>query len=150
MLRTRRALVACVFVLWTAAVGQTARKAPTKAANTVPTPASVFGFEPGADYHLADYEQITKYFQQLAAAVPQRVKLEQIGKTGYGREMFVAIISSEENMRALDRYKQMVKQLASGEIDDATARRLADEGKRLSGLMVACMRPKLPERSSLR
>ena len=90
MVRTRRALVACVLLLCTAVAGQNpgnnspqrrrdteknhteaARKAAGKEA---PTPASVFGFEPGADYHLADYEQITKYFQQLAAAVPQRVK----------------------------------------------------------------------------
>ena len=58
----------------------------------IPTPDSVFGFAPGADYHLADYEQVTKYFQALAAASP-RIKLQQIGKSGYGREMFVAIIS---------------------------------------------------------
>ena len=56
----------------------------------VPTPESVFGFEPGADYHLADYEQISDYFQKLAAASP-RVKLEEIGESGYGKKMFVAI-----------------------------------------------------------
>lgn len=108
----------------------TALAAPKKAPKpTIPTPASVFGFEPGADYHLADYEQITSYFQKLAAAAPERVKLESIGKTGYGREMFVAIISSEENMKQLDRYKQIVQQLASGTIDEATARKLSNEGK---------------------
>lgn len=98
-------------------------------AANAPTPASVFGFEPGADYRLADYEQMTQYFQKLAAALPQRVKLEQIGKTGYGREMFVAVISSEDNMRQLDHYKDIVHQLASGTIDEATAHRLANDGK---------------------
>ncbi|HEU5453701.1 MAG TPA: M14 family zinc carboxypeptidase, partial [Terriglobales bacterium] len=81
----------------------------TPVATSIPTPASVFGFEPGADYHLADYEQITQFFQKLAAAAPQRVKLENIGKSGYGREMFVAIITSEANMKQLDHYKQIVQ-----------------------------------------
>ena len=109
-------------------VGHPASKSATKPA-AFPTPASVFGFEPGADYHLADYEQITSYFQKLAAAAPERVKLETIGKSGYGREMFVAIISSEANMKQLDHYKQIVQQLASGTIDEATARKLSNEGK---------------------
>ncbi len=108
--------------------GFSARKTAPKP-SAIPTPASVFGFEPGADYHLADYEQITSYFQKLAAAAPQRVKLENIGKTGYGREMFVAIISSEENLKQLDHYKRIVQQLASGTIDETTARKLSNEGK---------------------
>jgi hypothetical protein len=99
------------------------------AAGSIPTPASVFGFEPGADFHLADYEKITQYFDALAAAAPQRVKIEHIGKSGYGREMFVAIISSEDNMRQLDRYKDIVHQLASGTVDEATARQLASDGR---------------------
>jgi hypothetical protein len=98
------------------------------AAKPVPTPESVFGFDVGADYHLADYAQITKYFQALAAASP-RLKLEPIGKSGYGKDMFVAIISSEDNMRNLERYRNMVKQLASGTVDEATARSLSQQGK---------------------
>ncbi|MEO8726612.1 MAG: M14 metallopeptidase family protein [Acidobacteriaceae bacterium] len=105
-----------------------ASAAPAKPAVAVPTPESVFGFAPGADYHLADYELITKYFQALAAASP-RIKLEAIGKSGYGKEMFVAIISSEENLRNLDRYKSAVQQLASGKIDEATAHKLASQSK---------------------
>ncbi len=119
-----------VLVCLLASNGFSSQKAARKpAAAPIPAPESVFGFEPGADYHLADYEQITAYFQKLAAAAPQRVKLETIGKSGYGREMFVAIISSEDNMRQLDHYKQIVQQLASGSIDDATARKLSNEGK---------------------
>jgi Zinc carboxypeptidase len=94
----------------------------------IPTPDSVFGFAPGDDYHLADYEQITKYFQALAESTP-RIKLEQIGKSGYGRDMFVAIISSEENVKNVDRYRSIVKQLAAGTIDENTARELAKQGK---------------------
>jgi hypothetical protein len=94
----------------------------------IPTPDSVFGFAPGADFHLADYEQVTKYFQALAAASP-RIKLQQIGKSGYGRDMFIAIISSEDNLKNLDHYRSIVKQLASGTIDERTASELSKQGK---------------------
>lgn len=132
-MRTSRLLrFTCVLLLCGICFGQ-GKKAARQAAETkpaaIPAPASVFGFEPGADFHLADYEQITQYFEALASAAPARVKIERIGKSGYGREMFVAIISSEENLRQLDHYKQVVKQLASGTIDEATARQLANEGK---------------------
>jgi len=34
----------------------------------VPTPESVFGFAPGADYKLATYDQSIEFFRKLAAA----------------------------------------------------------------------------------
>jgi hypothetical protein len=97
-------------------------------ATPVPVPESIFGYKPGADFHLADYELISKYFQALAAASP-RIKLQDIGPTGYGKRMFIAIISSEENLRNLERYKGIVQQLAAGKIDEDTARKLSEEGK---------------------
>lgn len=105
-----------------------AAAAPKRAAKAVPSPESVFGFAPGADYQLADFEQMTKFYQTLAAN-SDRVKLQDIGPTGYGRQMFIAIISSEANIRELDHYKSIVQQLASGTIDEATAHKLAEEGK---------------------
>ena len=33
----------------------------------VPTPESVFGFRPGADYKLATYDQSVDYFKRVAA-----------------------------------------------------------------------------------
>ena len=32
-------------------------------APAIPTPAAVFGFEPGADFKLANYDQVVEYFQ---------------------------------------------------------------------------------------
>src|SRR5205823_13403504 len=64
---------------------------------TVPTPQSVIGFEPCADYKLATYEQIADYFRKLAAASPQRLQLVEMGKTAEGRTELMAIISSEQN-----------------------------------------------------
>ena len=58
---------------------------------TVPTPQSVIGFEPCADYKLGTYEQIADYFRKLAAAAPQRMQLVEMGKTAEGRTELMAI-----------------------------------------------------------
>ncbi len=94
----------------------------------IPKPAAVFGFEPGDDYKMASYAEITEYFQQLDAAT-NRATMIQVGESVLGRPLFVMFISSEENLRELDRYKSISAQLARAKIDDRTARRLADEGK---------------------
>ena len=61
-----------VFVLWFLA---TASVVP---AQTVPTPASVLGFEVGADFHLASYDESIAYFKRLDDA-SDRLKLVQVG-----------------------------------------------------------------------
>lgn len=128
MLFSRGKVFYCLFLAFVTTLFASDSKPRTSKSGTMPTPDSVFGFAPGADYHLADYDQITKYFQQLASVSP-RIKLEQIGKSGYGRDMFIAIISSEDNLKNLDHYRSIVKQLASGSVDENTARDLSKEGK---------------------
>src|SRR2546428_10384048 len=60
-----------------------------------PTPQSVIGWEPCADYKLATYEQIEDYFRKLAAAVPGRMKLVEMGKTTEGRVQVMGIVSRQ-------------------------------------------------------
>lgn len=99
------------------------------ALSQVPTPESVIGWRPGADYKLADYGQISEYFHQLDAA-SDRMMLTEIGTTAEGRPMLLAIISSEENMRQLDRWKDIARRLAMADgLTDAEARTLAREGR---------------------
>ena len=50
----------------------------------VPTPKDHFGFEPGEDYKLANYEEITGYFRKLAES-SDRIRLVEYGKTSMGR-----------------------------------------------------------------
>ncbi|HEV2983823.1 MAG TPA: M14 metallopeptidase family protein, partial [Vicinamibacterales bacterium] len=100
----------------------------------VPTPQSVIGWEPCADYKLATYEQIEDYFRKLAAAAPGRMKLVEMGKTAEGRTQVLAIISSEENIRQLGTYKDLVRKLALARdgdrpLNDEQARALARAGK---------------------
>ena len=95
----------------------------------VPSPASAFGFEPCAERELATYEEISDYFRKLDAA-SERMKLFEIGKTAEGRTMLLSVVSSEENLKKLDRYKEISKRLAlAKELGDEQARALAKEGK---------------------
>lgn len=97
----------------------------------VPTPDSVFGFAPGADYKLATYDQSIEYFKKLAAA-SRYVKLIDAGKTSQGRTMYFALISSPQNLAQLDRYREIWQRLAHPQgLTDADARKLASEGKAL-------------------
>src|SRR5215472_12808517 len=117
----RRLLIATVVALsGLAAAAQT----------PVPAPASVIGWEPCADYKLANYEQIAQYFRQLAGAAPSRMRIAEMGKTVEGRTQILAIVSSEANLRQLDRYKLISHRLALADgLTDEAAHALARDGK---------------------
>ena len=94
-----------------------------------PTPESVLGFRPGADYKLATYDQSIDYFKKLAAA-SKHVKLVEAGKTTQGRPMYFALMSSPDNLAQIDRYREIARRLAHPQgLTDAEARQLAREGK---------------------
>jgi hypothetical protein len=101
----------------------------TTQAQSIPTPKEHFGFNIGDDYMLANYTQTEDYFQKLAAASP-RAKFTVIGKTEEGRDQFMLIVSSPENLKQLDHYKTISQRLAHAEdLTDQQARALAAEGK---------------------
>ncbi|HZI27369.1 MAG TPA: M14 family zinc carboxypeptidase, partial [Gemmatimonadaceae bacterium] len=99
------------------------------AQNRITTPKEEFGSNYGDDYFLANYQQISKYWHKLDAE-SDRMMVQEIGKTAEGRPHLMAIVTSPENHRNLDRYRQtsMRLALAQGLTDDA-ARQLAREGK---------------------
>jgi hypothetical protein len=98
-------------------------------AQTVPSPEEILGFKVGTDYHLASYEQAVKYFRSLEAASP-RMKVFEMGKTSMGKPMIYAVISSEENIENLDRFREISKKLAlARDLTDEEAHRLAAEGR---------------------
>lgn len=102
---------------------------PPALTQSVPTPESVLGFAPGADFHLAGYEGALEYFQRLDAA-SDRVRLVEVGRTSNGRPWTMALVSSAENLRNVDRYRDIARRLAyPGEMQEAEARELAREGK---------------------
>lgn len=102
---------------------------PTLAAAQVPTPESVLGHRVGEDFHLATYEESMAYFQALDAA-SDRVELRQVGVTSNGRPWYVAFVSSADNLRALERHREIAQRLAHPRgLSDAEARALAAEGR---------------------
>ncbi|MEK6283263.1 MAG: M14 metallopeptidase family protein [Acidobacteriota bacterium] len=95
----------------------------------ITSPKTQFGFSLGDDYHLANYVQLTDYWKKLAQQ-SDRMKLVEIGKTAEGRPILMAIITSPENHKKLDRYKEISRRLALAEgLTDEQARALAAEGK---------------------
>jgi hypothetical protein len=95
----------------------------------ITTPKEHLGFDAGDDYMLANYTQLQAYFARLAQESP-RFKVVTIGTTSEGRPMTMAIITSPENQKRLDRYKEIAQRLARAEgITDDQARALAAEGK---------------------
>jgi len=77
----------------------------------IKTPEAFFGFKPGADRMLFDYEKLMDYLKLLDKASP-KLKLEGIGTSPMGKPMYIAFISSEDNINNLDQIKLVNKQLA--------------------------------------
>src|SRR5262245_906492 len=78
----------------------------------VPTPKDVLGYHIGAPAKLTYYADLLKYYRALAAAAPGRVKVETIGKSDEDRELVVVWVSSDENMRDLDKNRGNLARLA--------------------------------------
>ena len=95
----------------------------------LPTPESVFGFAPGADYKLATYDQSLDYFRRLAATT-RHMTIVEAGKTTQGRAMAFALISTPDNLSKIDRYREIARRLAHPEgLTETEARRLSQDGK---------------------
>jgi hypothetical protein len=77
----------------------------------IPSPKSVLGFAPGDDRTIADWSQITNYFNRLDKA-SDRVAVQTLGQSTLKRPLIVAFISARENILALQKYKEIQKQLA--------------------------------------
>src|SRR3984957_9311265 len=86
------------------AVPLAAQKAP------VPTPASILGYEPGADRHLPSWKQVTDYFRAVERASP-RVQVHTLGQTVLGRPFLAVFISDSATLRHLDRYQMIQRKL---------------------------------------
>ncbi len=102
---------------------------PAQTAPKITTPKEALGFNLGDDYQVANYTQLEAYWKKLAAESP-RMKLESIGKTEEGRDQWMALITSPENMKKLARYKEIAGKLAHAEgVSEQEAHALAKEGK---------------------
>ena len=115
--------------LLTAVLSATAVGAQTPPAGKITTPKEFFGFNIGDDWKLANYDQFQEYWKKIDAE-SDRMRVEEIGKTAEGRPQLMAIVTSPENFKKLDRFKEIAKKLALAEsLTDDEAHALAREGK---------------------
>ncbi|HEX8719863.1 MAG TPA: M14 family metallopeptidase [Pyrinomonadaceae bacterium] len=111
--------------------------APAAPAARLPTPREVLGFAPGDDRKIADWVQIRDYFSRLDRA-SDRVAVRQIGETTQGRPLVVAFVSSPENIRELDRYREIQRRLADPRLvtSETERDRLVSEGRAV--VVISC------------
>jgi hypothetical protein len=103
---------------------------PVAANPALKSPEDVLGFKPGTERKLAGWQQIADYFTRLDQA-SERVRLQNIGNSTLGRQMFAAFISAAENIRDLPKYQAIQRKLADPRlVQNNTERdRLLREGK---------------------
>jgi hypothetical protein len=107
----------------------------------VPTPEKFLGYISGAENQLTYAKDVHRYFREVAKATP-RVRVETLGTTEEGREMIVAFVSDETNLKRLDRLKEITAKLADPRrTPEAEARRLMREGVPLYWLTAAIHAP---------
>ncbi len=109
------------------------RRSTLPSTTGVPSPRSVLGFNPGDDRTIADWKQISDYLARLDKA-SDRVQVQNIGTSTLGRTMIAAFISAPENIRNLEKYKDIQHRLADPRLSPADGRvdfsgQLVKEGK---------------------
>ena len=90
-------------------------------AEEIPSPESRLGFKPGADYHLARWDQVVSYFVAVDKA-SDRVTVQVLGESTDKRPLIAAIISRPETVKNLERFQAFQSKLAD-------PRRFADEAE---------------------
>jgi hypothetical protein len=93
------------------------------------SPESFFGFNPGADKMLFKYEQMMDYLMLLDDQ-SSMIRIDEVGKSSFGKPMYVVCISSEANIARLDRLKEINRKLAlNADLSAEERRRLVEEGR---------------------
>ena len=124
----RRAAVIAALVL---TVGAPAR------AQTIPTPSAFLKIDVGADGVLASYDQIVSYFRAIAP-MSDRFRLEDLGPTTMGHPFLNLIVSSPENMKQLEHYRDVNNRLYDPRRTNADeAKRLIAEGKTIVAIQMS-------------
>jgi hypothetical protein len=99
-------------------------------------PDKFLGHRVGEDRKLADFSQITAYFKNLDQESP-KLQLVEIGQSVLGKTIIMAVITAEENMSRLDRFREIAGRLKDSRgLPEAEARQLAKEGKSI--LLITC------------
>jgi len=95
----------------------------------IEAPEKHFSYKPGTDRMLLDYEELISYLQKLDAA-SSRLKMVEIGKSPLGRTMYIAFISAEENIKDLEKLKEINRKLAlDPDLSESERETMFNQGK---------------------
>lgn len=101
----------------------------TAKSQNVTTPEEFFGFKPGTDRKLFNYEKLVDYLKLLEQST-DRVKLAQIGKSPMGKPMYVVCISSADNIKNLEHLKEINRKMAlDPDLPQEALSKMTAEGK---------------------
>jgi len=78
---------------------------------SIVSPSDHFGFTPGEDRTLINYEGLIDYMKVISDNSPM-VKMIEIGNSPMGRPMYIVFISAEKNILRLDELKEINRRLA--------------------------------------
>jgi len=98
------------------------------ASDSVPTPEDILGVIAGAPDVLHYTGEIEKYFKAVAQASP-RLVVFSIGESDEGKNQPTAALSSEKNLKRIERIKEILARLADPRgLNDSEAQALVSEG----------------------
>jgi len=78
---------------------------------TIQSPEQFYGFKMGTDYKLARWDKIGEYFYMLNQT-SDKIVVQDLGRSTEGNPFILAIISSEENLQNMGKYKAIARKLA--------------------------------------
>jgi hypothetical protein len=106
------------------------------ASAAIPTPASHFGHEIGADKTVLDWDKVVSWFRVLEKS-SDRLRVAELGKSTEGRPFIAVTIASPDTLRHLDRYIDIQRRLADPRITTPEqAENLVRDGKSI--VLITC------------
>lgn len=95
----------------------------------IPAPEDFFGFVPGSDRNLFNYEKLINYLE-IVDRGSERMEMRKVGESPMGKPMYIAFISSPRNIQNLDKLKEINEQLAiNADLQQEERSKMIDEGK---------------------
>lgn len=104
--------------------------APSVSGQGIPSPQQYFGFEMGSDRQLANWDELTAYYEELARR-SERVIVDTLGATTTGQPFVMLTITSPGNHARLAELQEIQMKLADPRIvsNEAELRQLFNDGK---------------------
>ena len=95
----------------------------------IPTPESFFGFVPGTDRKMIRWDRLCEYYDTLNS-LSDRMVIEEAGLSSEGNRFIFIYVSSPENIKNLEKFREISEKLADPEgLSEDEISALCDEGK---------------------